>query len=197
MLAGAEDDQARARRVRQHERVAEQHALAMHHGPAQGSRSGPLPSRIQRMRGSPVAVERDRHAAVVGSGLESGAGRGIRRRDPIGEHLDGAAACEPCGVGGLVAEAEAARTGLAGGEDRQRERHRLGLDASARDRADDPRVPGDGHRRPDAAGRAARDAHDRDDGDRLARLQDRKQIACQLEHAFTLVPACFLRATLS
>ena len=107
--------------------------------------------RRTRPRSSTAASQRGPSAAHP-----AGSARADRR------HLDAAAAGESCGVGGLVAEAEAARAAASAGEGGVRERDGLGLDASARDRADDPPVAGDRHRRAGAARRAARDARDRD-----------------------------------
>ena len=207
VLAGAEDDEPRPRGVRQHEGVAEQDALAVGDRASQGSGQvavgDPTDVRVSAVGVDAAdteiarAVERDGHASAVGRGFESGAGGGIRRRDPIGDHLDGASARESRRMGGVVAEAEGGGTDLTRGEDGQRECDGLGLHAPARDRADHASVASDRHRRAHAARSAAGDPHDRDDGDRLSRFQDREQIACQLEHEVTLVPACFLRATLS
>jgi hypothetical protein len=191
MLPGAEQDQAGAGRVLEHEQAravegaADQHALPVEERRLQGQ------GRVPRQRGgvgtqgvdvdpSPCLWsghdDAEGGGAVGGSVLQRSHRDGIGRIDPVGDHVDPSAAGEACGVGGGVVEPEAGGAGLArrGGEPAQH--HGLALDAAPGDRPDDGAVPGDRHRGPDATGSAGAHARDRHRCDGHAGPEQRDQI---------------------
>ncbi len=111
----------------------------------------------------------------------------VVRDHPADQDLDTATATQGgrphrIGVVRVVVEAEALEHGLAGDEDLGRGVEQRPLDAPARDRADDLSARQDGHRRPDAARRAALHRHGRRDDDGLARVEDGQEARCQFEH---------------